>query len=72
MSITQRYLTVTEVATLCSVSRSTAWLWVKEKRLESVRLPVKPGSKRGGAIRIPSSEVFRILEQKQPKALQGF
>jgi len=62
MSIAERLLKVSEVATLLNVGKSTVWQWVKDERIRSVRLPAKPGAKRGAAIRIPSTEVFRIME----------
>ncbi len=71
MSIAERFLKVSEVATLLNVGQSTVWLWVREGRIKAVRLPMAPGKKRA-AIRIPSSEVFKILATVEPKANQGF
>jgi hypothetical protein len=51
MSITERLLKVFEVATLLKVAKSTVWLWVKQGRIKSVRLPAAPGAKKGAAIR---------------------
>ncbi len=72
MSINERLLRISQVAVLLNVGKSTVWKWTKEGRIMSVRLPAAQGSKRAGAIRIPSTEVFRLLEGKDPKAMQGF
>jgi len=67
-----RLLKIPEVAALLNAAPSSVWKWTKDGTIRSVRLPSRPGAKKGGAIRIPSSEVFKILNSKEPKALQGF
>jgi excisionase family DNA binding protein len=63
MSIAERLLKMKEVAGMLNVAYPTLWLWVKEGRIKAVRLPSKPGAKKVG-IRIPASEVARILQGK--------
>lgn len=56
---TRRYLTVDETAQVLGVSSSTVRRWVKQELIHSVRYgrQWKPGEGRGGAIRIPATEV---------------
>lgn len=54
------FLTVSEVATKLGVSRTTVYRWVHEELIESCRFGrrwSKDQGTRGGAIRIPVSEV---------------
>jgi excisionase family DNA binding protein len=72
MSITDSLLKVSEVAELLNLGESTVWKMTQDGRIKYVRFPAKPGGKKGGAIRILSAEVFRILAIIEPKSMQRF
>ena len=53
-----RLLRVTEVANILAVSRALVYKWINEGKIAYVSLP-------SGTIRIPYSEVRRILEKRR-------
>ncbi len=50
------YLTTTELAKLCGVSRFTVLNWIKQGRIDTIRTV-------GGKYRIPASEAMSLLEE---------
>lgn len=50
----EQFHSVTNVARLCDVGRSTVWRWIREDRLTTVRL--------GGSTRIPHSSLEAFIE----------
>jgi excisionase family DNA binding protein len=54
----KNYLTISEVAQELKVSEITVYRWIKQKKLLYVKLP-------SGRIRIPSSEIERLLVESR-------
>jgi putative resolvase len=50
-----RLLKIREAAVLLNVSRQSLWKWIKQGKIEAVKLP-------SGRYRIPESEVVRIMQ----------
>jgi putative resolvase len=65
MSTSGRLLKAREATMLLNVSRQALWKWIKQGKIQAVRLP-------SGRYRIPESEIVKILQTSQPKQLQGY
>jgi excisionase family DNA binding protein len=52
-----------EAAELLALSQKTVWQWIAERRIGVVRL--------GRAVRIPLSEIERLMEEGTTPALRG-
>jgi excisionase family DNA binding protein len=59
---TARLLKVPEAAETLALSQKTIWQWIGERRISVVRL--------GRAVRIPLSEIERLLEQGTTPAIK--
>ena len=58
-----KLLKVPEAAELLALSQKTVWQWIAERRIGVVRL--------GRAVRIPLSEIERLMEEGTTPALRG-
>lgn len=54
---------VPEAAEMLALSQKTVWQWIGERRIGVVRL--------GRAVRIPLSEIERLMEEGTTPALRG-
>jgi len=60
---TARLLKVPEAAEMLALSQKTIWQWIGERRIGVIRL--------GRAVRVPQSEVDRLMEEGTTPALRG-
>lgn len=58
-----KLLKVPEAAELLALSQKTVWQWIGERRIGVVRL--------GRAVRIPITEIDRLLQEGTTPALRG-
>jgi excisionase family DNA binding protein len=58
-----RLLKVPEVADILALSQKTVWQWIGLRRIAVVRL--------GRAVRIPQSEIDRLMEEGTTPARRG-
>lgn len=58
-----KLLKVPEAAGMLALSQKTVWQWIGERRIEVVRL--------GRAVRVPLSEVERLIEEGTSPARRG-
>ena len=58
-----KLLKVPEAADMLALSQKTVWQWIGERRIGVVRL--------GRAVRIPQSEIDRLLEEGTTPARRG-
>jgi len=60
---TAKLLKVPEAAAMLALSHKTVWQWIGERRIEVVRL--------GRAVRVPVSEIERLVEEGTTPARRG-
>ena len=53
-----RLLKIREAAVLLNVSRQALWKWIKQGKIEAVKLP-------SGQYRIPESEVVKMMQSSK-------
>jgi excisionase family DNA binding protein len=58
-----KLLRVPEAAEILALSQKTVWQWIGERRIGVVRL--------GRAVRIPQSEIERLMEEGTTPARRG-
>ena len=58
-----KLLKVPEAAEILALSQKTVWQWIGERRIEVVRL--------GRAVRVPLSEIERLVEEGTTPARRG-
>lgn len=58
-----KLLKVPEAAEMLALSQKTVWQWIGERRIGVIRL--------GRAVRIPLSEVERLMEEGTTPAMRG-
>ncbi len=58
-----KLLKVPEAAAMLALSQKTVWQWIGERRIGVVRL--------GRAVRVPLSEIERLMEEGTTPALRG-
>lgn len=58
-----KLLKVPEAAEMLALSQKTVWQWIGERRIGVVRL--------GRAVRVPLSEIERLMEEGTTPALRG-
>jgi excisionase family DNA binding protein len=58
-----RLLKVPEAAEMLALSQKTVWQWIGERRIGVIRL--------GRAVRIPQSEIDRLMEEGATPARRG-
>lgn len=58
-----KLLKVPEAAEMLALSQKTIWQWIGERRIGVVRL--------GRAVRVPQSEIDRLMEEGTTPALRG-
>ena len=55
----KRLLKIPEAAILLGISKSQMYLWIKQEKVEAIRLPT-------GRYRIPLEELERVLAEANP------
>jgi excisionase family DNA binding protein len=60
---TEKLLKVPEAAEILALSQKTVWQWIGERRIGVVRL--------GRAVRVPVSEIERLMQQGATPARRG-
>lgn len=58
-----KLLKVPEAAAMLALSQKTVWQWIGERRMGVVRL--------GRAVRVPLSEIERLMEERTTPARRG-
>lgn len=58
-----KLLKVPEAAEMLALSQKTVWQWIGERRIGVIRL--------GRAVRIPQSEIDRLMREGTTPALRG-
>lgn len=61
--ILAKLLKVPEAAEMLALSQKTIWQWIGERRIGVIRL--------GRAVRIPQSEIDRLMQEGTTPALNG-